>query len=105
MDGLDFTTLFATLAGLAAGSVVITATLTTWLKITKGWAKQLVSWLIPIIVVIAGNLLNIGFMAEFTWLATFVYGLGGGLVSNGIFDVDLVQKILEALNLKQKETS
>lgn len=102
LGGIDINTVFASLAGVAAGSVFISALLIKWLKVEKGWVKQLVSWIAPVALFVVGNLLNIGFMAEFTWLMTVVYGLGAGLVSNGIFDIELVKAILAALKLENK---
>jgi hypothetical protein len=102
LGDIDINTVFASLAGVAAGSVFISALLIKWFKTEKGWVKQLVSWIAPIVIFAVGNLLNIGFMAEFSWLMTIVYGLGAGLVSNGLFDIALVQALLVALNLKKK---
>ena len=101
--GIDINTVFASIAGVAAGSVFISALLIKWFKVEKGWVKQIVSWVAPVVLFVAGNLLNIGFMAEFTWLMTVVYGLGAGLVSNGIFDIAIVQAVLAALHLEKKE--
>jgi len=103
LGDIDINTVFASLAGVAAGSVFISALLIKWFKATKSWVKQLISWVAPVAIFVAGNLLNIGFMAEFTWLMTFVYGLGAGLVSNGLFDIELVQAILAVLHLEKKE--
>ena len=97
---IEFNTLFATLQGVASGSVIITALINKWLKIDKGWIKQLISWTVPTLIITVGNLLNIGFMADFGWFATLSYGLGAGLISNGIFDFVPVQKYLKWLNLK-----
>ena len=103
LGDIDLNTVFASLAGVAAGSVFISALLIKWLKVTKAWVRQVVSWIAPVVLFVVGNLLNIGFMAEFTWLMTFVYGLGAGLVSNGIFDIELIKAILAALHLENKE--
>lgn len=103
LGDIDINVVFASLAGVATGSVFISALLIKWFKVTKGWLRQLVSWIAPLVLFVAGNLLNIGFMAEFTWVMTLVYGLGAALISNGIFDIELVKKLLAALNLEKKE--
>lgn len=103
IEGLDINAMFASLAGVAAGSVIVSALLIQWFKVTIGWLKQVISWLVPVVVLVVGNLLNFGFMAEFSWLMTFVYGVGAGLVSNGIFDIAIVQALLVALGLKKKK--
>lgn len=100
---IDINVLFGSMAGVALGAVVISALLIKWFKAEKPWVKQLVSWITPVVVFVVGNLLNFGFMAEFTWLMTFAYGLGAALISNGIFDIAIVQAILAALNLEKKE--
>ena len=99
---IDVNALFATLSGLAAGSVIISALFIKWFKATKSWVRQIISWLVPIALMVAGNLINLGFMAEFTWLMTFAYGLGAGLISNGIFDIGVVQTLLALIGLKEK---
>lgn len=101
-EGIDINTVFASLSGVAAGSVFVSALLIKWFNAEKGWVKQLVSWITPLVLLITGNLLNIGFMAEFTWLMTIAYGFGTALVSNGIFDIELVKAVLAALNLENK---
>ena len=103
LGDIDINALLTTLSGLAAGSVIISALFIKWFKATKSWVRQVISWLVPIALMVAGNLANLGFMAEFTWLMTFAYGLGAGLVSNGIFDIGVVQSLLVLLGLKEKE--
>lgn len=103
LGDIDINTVFASLAGVATGSVLISALFIKWVKVTKSWVRQLVSWIAPVALFVAGNLLNIGFMAEFTWIMTFVYGLGAALVSNGIFDIELVQAFLAAIGLSEKK--
>lgn len=102
-DGIDINTVFASLAGVAAGSVFISALLIKWFKAETGWVKQLISWIAPVVLFVVGNLLNIGFMADFSWLATVAYGFGAALVSNGIFDIELVKSLLAALKLQGSE--
>ena len=97
----NFNVWFATLAGIAAVTVFIAAAVNTLFKITKKIVKQLIAWLIAIVLVFAGNLLNIGFSAEFPWLTSLAYGFGAGLVANGMFDVQMVQAMLDRLKLKK----
>jgi len=92
---------FATLAGIAAVTVFIAAAVNTLFKITKKIWKQVVAWVISILLVVGGNLFNIGFGADFPWLTSVIYGLGAGLVANGLFDVTIVQAILDLLKLKK----
>lgn len=97
----NFNTWFATLAGIAAVTVFIAAAINTLFKITKKIVKQLIAWGVAIVLVFLGNLLNIGFGADFPWLTTLAYGVGAGLVANGLFDINTVQVILDFLKLKK----
>ena len=90
------------LAGVAAVTVFLAAALNTLLK-TVGFWKQLVAWLIAIVLLVAGNLVNLGFMAELNWLHTLAYGIAAGFVANGIFDIELIKRLLEAIGIEPKE--
>jgi len=98
----NFNGWFATLAGIAAVTVFIAGFVNTLLKITKKIGKQIVAWLIAIILTVIGNLLNLGFMSEFPWLTTILYGFAAGLVANGMFDIPTVTALLQFLKLKEK---
>jgi hypothetical protein len=87
------------LAGIAAVTVFLAAAVNTLLK-TKGFVKQLIAWILAIILLVAGNLVNMGFMAELSWLNTIIYGVAAGFIANGIFDVELVKLILQALKIE-----
>ena len=90
------------LAGIAAVTVFLAAALNSLLK-TSGFVKQLVAWIIAIILLVAGNLINLGFMAELNWLHTLAYGIAAGFVANGIFDIELIKRLLEAIGIEPKE--
>jgi len=100
---MNFNTWFATLAGVAAVTVFIAGAVIQFLGVQRKWLKQLTSWIIAILLVVAGNIFDLGFSAGFPWLTTILYGFGAGLVANGIFDIEVVQAILEYLNLKKKK--
>ena len=87
------------LAGVAAVTVFLAAFVNTLLK-TSGFIKQLVAWIIAILLLVVGNLVNMGFMAELTWLNTIIYGVATGFVANGIFDVEFVKTVLRALKIE-----
>ena len=93
---------FSTLAGVAAVNVFITETIVKLAKVEKGWVKQLISWLTPVVICIVGLLCQLGIFADYGtiaswqgWVLTLVTGLGLGLTSNGLYDLPFVQKILE----------
>jgi len=90
------------LTGIAALTVFLAAKLNTLLK-ASGFIKQLVAWIIAIILLVVGNLVNLGFMAEMNWLHTLVYGIAAGFLANGIFDIALVKLLLQAIGFEPKE--
>jgi hypothetical protein len=87
-----------TIAGVSAVTIFLAAAINTLLK-TVGFVKQLVAWLVAIAVLVVGNLVNMGFMADLNWWHTLIYGVAAGFVSNGIFDIELVKKLLAAIGL------
>ena len=91
----------ASLAGVAAVTVFLAAFVNTLLK-TSGFVKQIVAWVIAILLLVIGNLVNMGFMAELNWLHTIVYGIAAGFISNGIFDLETVKAILRALKIEKE---
>ena len=97
----NFNVWFGTLAGIAAVTVFVAGFFNTLLGIGKKIWRQIVSWIVAVILVFAGSIFNIGFIADFPWLTTLVYGLAAGLVANGMFDINIVKAILEFLNLKK----
>ena len=98
---LNFNTWFGSLAGIAAVTVFITAFFNQFLKISKKIGKQLMTWIVSILLVVFGNLLNLGFVSEFPWLTTILYGFAAGLVANGLFDIPTVQAFLDFIKLKK----
>ena len=92
---VNFNVLIGSLAGYAAVSIFITGLVNGWLKVTKSWIKQIVSWLIPMALVLAVSLLlKAGFLAGESIIKILVFGAGAGLVSNGIFDIAFVNTIV-----------
>jgi len=90
------------LLGIAAVTVFLAAEANKLLK-TEGFLKQLVAWAIAIILLFVGNLVNIGFMAELSWLNTLIYGIAAGFLANGIFDITLIRALLRWLKVEPPE--
>ena len=99
----NFSTWFGTFAGIAALGVFIAGFFNGLLNISKKFTKQLVAWAVCIILASIGNLANVGFLAEATWLMTILYGLGAGLAANGIFDAPLVHAVILAIEQALKK--
>jgi amino acid transporter len=98
----NFNTWLASLAGVAAVTVFLSAAVNALFK-TTGFIKQLVAWIIAIVLMIVGNLVNLGFMANLTWLNTIIYGVAAGFLANGIFDLPFVLSILKAIGVEKEK--
>jgi len=79
----------ATVAGLTIFLTVLVTKL--WKTITAFW-KQIVALIIALVLMAIGNLVNIGFMAEFNVVTTVVYGLVTGFMANGLYDLKNIAK-------------
>jgi hypothetical protein len=69
--------------------------------ITKGW-KQYLSWLVGVLLALAGYLLQWGLFTGVQWYYILIYGIIAALVANGLFKWELLKTILEALKLLPK---
>lgn len=101
---MDFIGSFSTLGGLAALTVVITGFINKTFKVEKDWVKQLISWLVPVVVSVVGFALQLGLFAAFGpltlwtgWVYSILTGLGVGLISNGLYDINGVQSLLDLI--------
>jgi len=74
----------ATVAGLTVFFTLLVAKI--WTTMTA-IIKQGVAIVIALILMAAGNLLNIGFMADFNVMSTLAYGLVVGFMANGLYDL------------------
>ena len=98
---VNFNTFVGSLAGYAAVAIFLTGLINGWSKLTKSWMKQVVSWVVPVIlVVVVSLLLKAGFLAGESFIKILIFGLGAGLVSNGIFDIGFVNTIVNWVVLK-----
>ena len=101
---IDFIGSFSTIGGLATLTTFICSLLTNYLKIKEAWLKQVISWIIPIIISIVGYLTKLGLFINFSelvawqgWIFTCLTGLGIGLISNGIYDISGVKNGLKSI--------
>jgi len=92
---VNFNTFVGSLAGYAAVSLFLTGLFNGWSKITKSWMKQIASWVVPVVLVAVVSLaLKAGFLAGEPVIKILIFGLGAGLVSNGIFDIAFVNTMV-----------
>jgi hypothetical protein len=96
----------ASLLGLSVLSVFITGLVNGLLTTVKKWIRQVVSWLVPIVIAALFTfVLKIGFLVDEPILSVLLYGLGAGLVSNGIFDISFIKTAIVFIEqlLKKEE--
>ncbi len=86
---------FGSLLGVSVLTAFIAALLTGILKVEKKFLKQLIAWVVAIILIVVSDLLNYGFAADFSILKAIIYGLGAGLAANGIFDIPVIKTVLD----------
>jgi len=84
------------LMGVAALSTLITGWLKNKLN-TNGTWSQVLSWAVAVGLGAFAKVFAFGMFTSMGWGWAIAYGVGAGLVSNGIFDLSFVQSILEIL--------
>ena len=103
-------TYFSTFGGVSALNVVVTEMINTTLGIKASWLKQLISWLCPMLLSVLGFVFGLGMFGAYGtitsvsgWIYTVLTGIGLGLTSNGIYDIEWVQNIMK--NIKELVTT
>lgn len=91
---------FVPLVGL---TVFLTGFLIGLFKITGPGLKQLLSWGVGILLVMILNLIGIGAPEGLLWYSALIYGFVVSLAANHVFDIGLLNSILEALKLPHKK--
>jgi hypothetical protein len=94
---MEISSYFVSLVALVPLVVLITDFLIRWLKVLKPWIKQVISWVIAVGLCLVGMWFDLGMFAEFTAGTTIAYGIAAGLVANGIFDMKIIQTLLDIL--------
>lgn len=99
-----FITAFSSISTLATFTLLLTEMLKSKLNLSKKWQKQLLSWSLPCILSIIGLVFGLGIFADFgtissasAWLQTILTGIGIGLTSNGVYEIDYVKELLTYL--------
>jgi hypothetical protein len=65
------------------------------LKIVKRWPRQLVAWGVAIVLLVATDLLNIGYAAKFPILLACIHGFAAGLAANGAYNIPWIKGALD----------
>jgi hypothetical protein len=96
VPGFDLSTAFASIGSVVGLVILITEFIKKHIKV-EGGIYQLFSWLVGIILCLIGWFLKLGIFQGIEWYETVAYGLGVGLVANGIFDIEIVKALLKAI--------
>ena len=96
-----FSNYFISLAALVPLVVLIAAFINKKLNLS-GFLKQLVAWVVSILLCFVGWYFNLGMFAGLVWWVVLIYGFAVGLAANGFFDIGLIQAILKGLKLEKK---
>lgn len=95
---------FGTLAGMVALTLLVAGYLNTHIFTNSAtWVKRVVSWTVPIILSFIGLWQHAGMFETVNALWTGIYGFATGLISNGVFDIAVIQAILEFIKAKKPE--
>lgn len=96
-----FSNYFISLAALVPLVVLVAAFINKKLNLS-GFLKQLVAWVVSILLCFVGWYFNLGMFAGLVWWVVLIYGFAVGLAANGFFDIGLIQAILKGLKLEKK---
>lgn len=88
---------FTDFGAVAVLTAFIAAFLNGLLKVVKKFPRQLVAWGVAIVLLVATDLLNFGYAANFPILLAVIHGIGAGLAANGVFNIPVVKAILTAI--------
>ena len=95
---------FGSLAGIAVLCSIISGYIIKWCNVkseNRQWTSWLVSVCITAVAVLLGVFCNFGIFETFdagswmSWVYAIVTAVLGGLLSNGIYDIDMVKKVLD----------
>lgn len=89
---------FASFGAVSVLTAFVSAFVNGWLKVEKKFGKQLVAWVVAIVLLVVTDLLNWGYAADFPLLLAAIHGLAAGLAANGVFDVPFLKGILDAIS-------
>lgn len=91
---------FSTIAVTAAGVVFLSGWVNTHLFKLKGTYAQALTWVVAIGLSVFGKLAGYGMFAHLSYFSTVLNALGIGLVANGLYSFQAVQKMMIAVRAK-----
>lgn len=104
-DPIDIPGYFVSLATVASLGLLLTALVTK--KLTTNpvllgliTVKQLISWVICILIAFVGYWMQIGMFIGLSVGWTIIIGVASGLAANGTYDIKIIQAVLEFIKFK-----
>jgi len=97
---IDLAPYFGSLAAVAGVVMMLSGWLKTHVIKVDGIKAQLLTWLISIGIAFFGQWQDAGIFADSDILMTVLNGIGVGLVANGLYSIEVVQKVLELVKAK-----
>jgi hypothetical protein len=97
---IDLSPYFGTLTAVAALVLLVTGWVKTHLVKVDGWKAHLLSWVVSGVIAFVGKWQGLGIFADSTILWTVLNAVAVGLIANGLYTIDVIQKILELLKAK-----
>ena len=91
MEAINYWAIFTAIVVVASA---LSAAIIGKCKVAKGWAKQLISWLVAVALTYLAWWIDIlPAIKEPGWLFILIQGICVGLVSNGLVDTELIKKL------------
>lgn len=97
----DYNAVFLSLSALVATIPFVVEIVKSFFPSLKGIWTQVVSWLVAVGLCMFGWWQHLGIYDGIEWYIALLYGLGSGLVANGIADIGLVQWIIGLFSEKK----
>ena len=94
----NIATFFTTLAVFAGTVPVVTQFILRYIN-TK--YDQVISWVVAIALAFIGWIFKLGIFEGLAWYWIIIYGAAAGLISNGIFDIPVINAILNLIPKKK----
>ena len=97
---IDLSPYLGTLAAVAGTVTLITGWINSHILKFTGVKSQILSWVVSILIAFFAKWQGLGIFADTNTLWTILNSVAIGLVSNGLYSVEGVQKILELIKAK-----
>lgn len=101
MEGIDFGSMFTTIAAFVAATIAITQVIKTWVSNMfkpndiPSWLSWVISFVVGIVFSMLGWFLKLGCFATLSWYVALGVGCLTAFSSQGVFDSPVIQMIIQ----------